>query len=124
MRHLTSADCETLARNLGVLRRQALDDLRGTAPFAEAGSLAGAHEVHSHADDAEVERLDDVRFAEIEIDRARLHDIEQAQQRMADGVYGICIDCDGQIPRGRLLAQPTAIRCAACQAVAESRRRR
>jgi DnaK suppressor protein len=124
MNHLTAADREALALRLGVLRRQALDELRGTGPYSETGSLGDGHEVHSHADDAEAERLDDVHFAEIEVDRARLHDIEQAQQRMAGGVYGICIDCDKQIPRERLLAQPTAIRCAACQALAENRRRR
>lgn len=124
MNHLTAADREALALQLGVLRRQAIDELRGTGPRSEAGSLGGAHEVHSHADDAEVERLDDVHFAEIEVDRERLRDIERAQQRMADGVYGICIDCDQQIPRERLLAQPTAIRCAACQTLAEIRRRR
>jgi DnaK suppressor protein len=123
MNHLTAADREALALQLGVLRRQALDELRRTGP-SEADSVGDAHEVHSHADDAEAERLDDVHFAEIEVDRARLHDIEQARQRMADGVYGICIDCDRNIPRERLLAQPTAIRCAACQAVAENRRRR
>ena len=124
MNNLTAADRESLALRLGVLKRQALDELRGTGPYTEAGSIEGGHEVHSNADDAEVERLDEVRFAEIEVDRARLHEIEQAQQRVSDGVYGICIDCDKQIPRERLMAQPTAIRCAACQAAAESRLRR
>jgi len=124
MNHLSAADLEALALQLGVLRRQALDELRGAGPHSEAGSLGGVHDVHSHADDAEAERLDEVHFAKIEVDRARLHDIEQARQRMADGVYGICIDCDKRIPRERLLAQPTAIRCAACQTLAEIRRRR
>jgi DnaK suppressor protein len=120
MNHLTAADREALALQLGVMRRQAQDELRGTGPHPEPGP----HEVHSHVDDAEAERLDDVHFAEMEVDRARLHDIEQAQQRMSDGVYGICVDCDKRIPRERLLAQPTAIRCAACQTLAEIRRRR
>jgi DnaK suppressor protein len=34
---------------------------------------------------------------------------------MADGTYGICIDCGGEIPFERLQAQPAALRCIACQ---------
>jgi DnaK suppressor protein len=86
--------------------------------------LEGAHEVRSHADEAETARLNDVRFAEIEVDRVRLSEIEQAQQRMGDGRYGICVDCGEDIPRERLLARPMAIRCASCQAAAELHRRR
>ena len=52
-----------------------------------------------------------------------LHDIEQAQQRMAQGLYGVCVDCGDEIPLLRLMAQTTAIRCAACQTLAEGRRR-
>ena len=89
----------------------------------ESGVLTRNHEVHSHADDAEAERLDDVRFAEIEVDRMTLHDIEQAQQRMAQGLYGVCVDCGDEIPLQRFMAQTTAIRCAACQTLAEGRRR-
>jgi DnaK suppressor protein len=104
------------------MRRQVLDELRSTAPHA--GETAGQPEVHTRADDAEAERIDDLRFAEIEVDRTRLQDIENAQQRMRDGRYGFCADCAEEIPRERLLAQPTAIRCAACQAGAEHPRLR
>jgi DnaK suppressor protein len=124
MKHLTAADRETMALELGVLKCKVLDELRQSGSYVESGETVGDHEVHSHADEAEAERLDDVRFAEIEVDRNRLRAIEEAQQRMADGLYGLCVDCDAEIPRERLLAQPVAIRCAACQAVAEARQHR
>lgn len=124
MKHLTAADREALALQLGVLKRQVLDELHDAAPHPSGDALAGEHDVHSHADDAEIEQLDDVRFAQIEVDRTRLREIEQAQQRMAEGRYGICIDCGEEIPRERLLAQAMAIRCAACQDIVESRRQR
>ena len=123
MTPLTESDREVLTLQLDLLKRRVLDELRGAGAHGEPGTLAGDHEVHSHADDAEAEQLDDVHFAEIEVDRARLHDIEQAQQRLVDGLYGICAGCGEEIPRERLLAQPTAIRCAACQTETESRRR-
>ncbi|MDM0116340.1 TraR/DksA family transcriptional regulator [Variovorax sp. J22R133] len=61
--------------------------------------------------------------AEIEIDRQRLHDIEQAEQRLATGRYGLCDECGEEIGRERLLAQPIATRCAACQRVSEKQHR-
>lgn len=124
MKHLTEADSNALADQLRIMKRRALDEIRAAAVDAGSDSKAEDHEVQSHADEAEAERLGDVRFAEIEIDRTRLGDIEQAQQRMACGRYGICVDCGEAIPRERLLAQPIAIRCATCQAAAESRSRR
>ncbi|CAN7717355.1 TraR/DksA family transcriptional regulator [Variovorax sp. LjRoot178] len=113
-----------LADQLQAMKRRALDEIRGTAADVKTSLQPQDHEVQSHADEAEAERLGDVRFAEIEIDRARLLDIEQAEQRMADGRYGVCADCGDAIPRERLLAQPTAIRCAACQTAAENKLRR
>lgn len=124
MKHLTEADRNALADQLRIMKHEALDEIRDAAADVASDSQPQDHEVRSHADEAEAERLDDVRFAEIAIDRTRLRDIEQAEQRMACGRYGICVDCGEAIPRERLLAQPIAIRCAACQAAAEIRSRR
>ena len=119
-RQLSNEERNALARRLQLMRRQVLDELAGsTAPF-QPESWAGAGEVHTHADQAEAERERDLRFAEAAIDRARLQAIEQAIQRLADGRYGICIDCGQEIARDRLLAQSFAIRCAACQAAMEA----
>jgi len=123
MNHLTAADRNALADQLRAMKRNALDEIRSTTADIEASLPPSIHEVQSQADEAEAERLGDVRFAEMEIDRARLRDIEYAQQRMADGRYGICTDCGEPIPRERLLAQPIALRCTACQLAAENRQR-
>jgi DnaK suppressor protein len=37
--------------------------------------------------------------------------VEIAQQRLAEGTYGICVDCGEEIPAERLEAIPEAIRC-------------
>lgn len=50
---------------------------------------------------------------------AELQAIEQALQRVADGRYGLCLQCGVAIPTARLHAQPTAERCVSCQAAAE-----
>jgi len=117
MKHLNETDRHALTRQLERMRSQVLDELCGTAP--DIPTAGDAHEVRSHADEAETARQDDVRFAEAEVDRVRLREIEQAMNRLAEGRYGVCMACGEDIPRERLLAQPTAIRCAACQAAAE-----
>jgi DnaK suppressor protein len=124
MKHLSDSDRHALAKELEAMKALVLAELRESAAGAQAGSPETAHEVRSHADEAETARLNDVHFAEVDIDRLRLSEIEQAQRRMTDGRYGICIDCGEDIPRERLLARPMAIRCASCQVAAESHQRR
>jgi len=125
MSRLTSEDREQLRRQLEVLKQRTLDDLcRRTDPRdAIPERISYEHEVHNNAEDAESERSEDLRFAEIDIDRQRLRDIEEAQRRMTQESYGVCAECGEDIPRERLMAYPTALRCSACQAVRESKRR-
>ena len=124
MKHLTAADREELADRLQVTKRNVLEELRGATHVMETSMQPGDHEVRSHTDEAEAARIGDLRCAEIEIDRTRLKDVEEAQQRMAEGRYGICADCGDDIPRERLRAQPIAVRCAPCQAALETAHRR
>jgi len=120
---LTTTDRIALAGQLDTLKRKAIEELRSHAPCIDPGAPSIDQEVHTHADDAELEREQELRDAEIGIDRLRLHDIEEAARRLADGRYGTCVDCGEEIAQLRLLAQPIAIRCAACQARHEARRR-
>ncbi|SDZ49227.1 transcriptional regulator, TraR/DksA family [Variovorax sp. YR634] len=123
MKHLDAADRRSLHLQLDMLKRQVLDELRASAPTAQPLESGGGREVTTHADEAEAERAADVHLAEIEIDRTRLEAIELALARLADGRYGVCEDCGAEIPRARLFAQPTAVRCAACQTTVETRHR-
>ena len=52
------------------------------------------------------------------IDRCvgQLADIAAARERIMRGEFGNCIDCGEPIERARLIASPTASRCADCQA--------
>ena len=42
--------------------------------------------------------------------------IEMAERRIKNGDYGHCIDCDAEIPDGRLAIDPMAERCVHCAA--------
>lgn len=46
---------------------------------------------------------------------ARLREINDAQDRLMDGVYGRCTDCSAEIDSKRLAADPAASLCITCQ---------
>jgi DnaK suppressor protein len=52
-------------------------------------------------------------------DRVLLHAFDAALSRIAEGTYGACTVCGGEIGTRRLVAFPWARHCLACQARAE-----
>jgi DnaK suppressor protein len=50
-------------------------------------------------------------------------DVLAALHRIDLGTYGMCVDCGGMVPEGRLEAKPEAARCVACQGKLDRRRR-
>ena len=44
-----------------------------------------------------------------------LKKVEQAKQKIVEGTYGVCEDCECDISQKRLLARPTAVLCINCQ---------
>ncbi len=40
--------------------------------------------------------------------------IEMAERRLKDGDYGYCVECDAEIPDGRLAIDPMAEKCVRC----------
>ncbi len=62
-------------------------------------------------------------FAMLAIDRDTqlLREVRSAVARIADGSFGICEECDVEIPNRRLQAVPWARRCIICQEAADRR---
>ena len=72
-------------------------------------------EVTDRKDDAAAEREFDVSEAAQERLLCELARCDGALRRLDEERYGDCNDCGDSIPWPRLLAQPAAERCAACQ---------
>jgi DnaK suppressor protein len=53
--------------------------------------------------------------AVIEAARGQRRRVTEALERIADGAYGLCVDCGDHVPEGRLEARPDAARCVRCQ---------
>jgi RNA polymerase-binding transcription factor len=49
----------------------------------------------------------------------RLRDLNNAQDRLIDGGYGVCVDCGKRIGDQRLRVDPAASSCVDCQQIAE-----
>ena len=77
------------------------------------------HFGHTEDSPAQVNTARDLEFALSEHELAELNAIDAALQRLHDGSYGVCIDCDAAIPDARLQAAPEALRCIHCQEKAE-----
>ena len=76
--------------------------------------------VGDQADHAFVETSVDLESGMIERQLRELRDIEAARERVAEGTFGMCIECGGPIEYERLRAYPPAVRCAECQTLHEN----
>jgi DnaK suppressor protein len=107
---------DTFANQLQAMRAETLAQLRIQRGGDLSRADAAADQRASESDDwaqANVER--DLAVALGERESAELLAIDAALQRIQDGSYGLCIDCGVSIPTARLHANPTALRCVACQ---------
>lgn len=80
--------------------------------------LAGV--VGDEADRAFVETSVDIETGRVERQIKELREIEAARERVAQGTFGVCIDCAGPIEYERLRIYPPAVRCAECQTLHEN----
>jgi RNA polymerase-binding transcription factor DksA len=87
------------------VRRDRHEDLAGAAPDAGDESVATL--------------IADLGHADVGRDLDELRGLEAARGRLADGSYGVCLDCGTDIPFERLQATPTAVRCIRCQTAHE-----
>lgn len=83
-----------------------------------------ADEVADSGNQSWADLVSDVNIAEVTRDLDEIRDIDLALQRLAEGSYGICIDCGQEIDPERLEANPAAVRCIEDQRRFENRDRK
>lgn len=125
---LTTTQHEQLRAQLEQRKEQLLQELdavqRDTLGVAAAASRGDAEVPGSPRDQANSMAAGMVRDAEAARDHDELVAVRAALERMAEGSYGECVDCGQSVGVPRLLAQPSATRCIACQSKAEAQGRR
>ena len=99
----------------GRQRRQALEAiLRGLRSVLQE-PLAPRADFSDLMDTARETHEEFVRQAMLDSCRDMLAQVDEALHRLAAGKHGVCAQCGGDIPLGRLRALPFAVRCLPCQ---------
>jgi len=75
--------------------------------------LAG--QVHDLEEESVADLLVDINLAIVDMHVEHIRDIDAALMRIAQGSYGVCLDCAVGIVVERLQAKLTAKRCTPCQ---------
>ncbi len=105
-----------------------LDSFRKTLGVRQAELCNGRHNREALAIEPSADELDRIQHAQ-ERDLAmrafhreslRLREIRAALERVDNGSFGICVDCEKAIGAKRLAAVPWAALCIVCQEVADS----
>jgi len=94
-------------------------DVHAAQLARQAASSAATAEVGDRKDEAAGRTSAAIDAAQEQRDRDELEDAVAALHRLDAGSYGDCASCGEPISLQRLLVQPSASRCAACQTLHE-----
>ena len=111
---LTAADkkFQSGIREVLVRRRDELLSVVQSSRAQMAGKTGDSADVSDRASEG---FEDELAAGVIAIEAGQLDDIESAIQRIDEGMYGLCVDCDKPIPQKRLEILPFARRCLPCE---------
>ena len=114
---MTSPDLELIQKKL-LERREALleDTSLGMRRIAESRADVCADPIDQAASNCDF----DLAAAQTRLESAELTAIVDALDRIADGTFGICEECDDRIGAKRLEALPSARLCIDCQRRSEA----
>lgn len=94
-------------------------DVQAAQLARQAASFAASAEVVDRKDEAAGRESAAIDAAQEQRDRDDLEEVVAALHRLDIGSYGDCASCGEPIALPRLLVQPSALRCAACQTLRE-----
>lgn len=102
-----------IARKRLAERRTEIEELSRLSEEARATVMLDQQAVGrlSRMDSMQQQAMAEAQERQRQLDLLR---IEMAERRLKDGDYGYCVDCDTEIPDGRLKIDPMAERCVNC----------
>ena len=113
---LTDKQAQELRGMIEARRGALLAELREDAartreqPYSEHAGPAP-----DSGDESVATLIADLEQADMTRDLDEFRALEAARDRLAQGAYGVCIDCGNDIGFERLKASPSAVRCIHCQ---------
>lgn len=112
------------AKGLEAIQNELLDK-RGELELELAGLYQekfSDDQVQDPADQALSSTMESLRSTMQDTRLEEYRRINRALEKINDGTYGICVDCDGPISEKRLQSFPNAERCIVCQEEYEEKR--
>ena len=116
MKPLTAEEIEVLRERLAERRQVLRAEVAEQLAASDDPRLAGLRDQLAATEDwVLADILGDLDIAMVTRDTAELHEVDAALASISDGSYGTCRDCGEPVGWPRLNANPTALRCIACQ---------
>lgn len=107
-------------RQWAALRKQLIEKRAATLQaMKKISDFEVSNEVGDEADQAGQSLEKELQFELSDNERNQLDQIEGALRKMDKGTYGLCEQCQKEIPKPRIEALPFARYCIACQGSAE-----
>ncbi len=97
--------------------------LQGISTKMKGSPKTGDPEGGDVCDIASSDRERELTLRLSERGREKLKQIEEALERIEDGSFGTCEQCDAKIPKGRLKVMPFSTTCVACKSKQEKHRK-
>jgi len=123
MSKLNDAQQQAIARLLAAREADLHAKVQSAREALAERPSADGRQVEDQGEQGEQRVRAGIEHAELQRDLQELREVDAARERIADGRYGDCVDCGQPIAVERLMAQPTATRCIACQAAYEKGQR-
>ena len=114
-------------KELNVFKKQLLSQkvllLQGISAKMKGSPKTGDPEGGDVCDIASSDRERELTLRLGERGREKLRQIEEALERVEDGSFGTCEQCEAKIPKGRLKVMPFSTTCVACKSKQEKQRK-
>ena len=114
-------------KELNVFKKQLLNEkvllLQGISAKMKGSPKTGDPEGGDVCDIASSDRERELTLRLSERGREKLREIEEALERIEDGSFGTCEQCEAKIPKGRLKVMPFSTTCVACKSRQEKQRK-
>ena len=114
-------------KELNVFKKQLLSQkvllLQGISTKMKGSPKPGDPEGGDVCDIATSDRERELTLRLSERGREKLKEIEEALERIEDGSFGTCEQCEAKIPKGRLKVMPFSTTCVACKSKQEKQRK-
>jgi DnaK suppressor protein len=117
MSHLSTLDKEAVRDSLQRQQESLLERIRAGLSEREQNQFAAllGRSTGDSSDEALAVTLGDLSAARQGMEMRRWRELEAAARRLDGPDFGICEECGAEIPVARLVANPGAVRCVACQ---------